>query len=154
VIERHPVHDRRWLAHRGAAARSRAFSRRETQAARIKLHAGQPRRVPTTTRIRSYTLTTRRDPPAGRQAQWPGIGDGYPHVGWDVKHHGTLGEVPTVGALASRHDLVEDGACAWFGRELLRDRYDATELAALSAPAPGGAHLGVRVVRVRPVQAI
>jgi transposase len=37
---------------------ARGFRNTENYAARIKLHAGQPRRLPTTTRIRSYTLTT------------------------------------------------------------------------------------------------
>jgi transposase len=37
---------------------ARGFRNDRNYAARIRLHAGQPRRVPTTTRIRSYTLTT------------------------------------------------------------------------------------------------
>jgi transposase len=37
---------------------ARGFRNTDNYAARIRLHAGQPRRVPTTTRIRSYTLTT------------------------------------------------------------------------------------------------
>jgi transposase len=37
---------------------ARGFRNMANYAARIRLHAGQPRRVPTTTRIRSYTLTT------------------------------------------------------------------------------------------------
>ena len=36
----------------------RGFHNPTTNAARIRLHAGQLRRLPTTTRIRSYTLTT------------------------------------------------------------------------------------------------
>jgi hypothetical protein len=82
VIDHHLVHDRR--AHRSAgrspASQSslrpqrraskarkltprarltdRGFRNTDNYAARIRLHAGQPRRVPTTTRIRSYTLTT------------------------------------------------------------------------------------------------
>ena len=37
---------------------ARGFRNYDNYRARILLHAGQPRRVPTTTRIRSYTLTT------------------------------------------------------------------------------------------------
>jgi transposase len=37
---------------------ARGFRNTEHYAARIRLHAGQPRRVPTTTRIRSYTFAT------------------------------------------------------------------------------------------------
>jgi transposase len=37
---------------------ARGFRNVDNYAARIRLHAGQPRRVPTTTRIRSYNLTT------------------------------------------------------------------------------------------------
>jgi transposase len=37
---------------------ARGFRNPGNYAARIRLHAGQPRRLPTTTRIRSYTLTT------------------------------------------------------------------------------------------------
>jgi transposase len=37
---------------------ARGFRNCTNYAARIRLHAGQPRKVPTTTRIRSYTLTT------------------------------------------------------------------------------------------------
>jgi hypothetical protein len=41
----------------------RGFRNTENYAARIKLHAGQQRRLPTTRRIRSYTLTTAVFPP-------------------------------------------------------------------------------------------
>jgi len=34
------------------------FRNPANHAARIRIHAGQPRRLPTTTRIRTYTLTT------------------------------------------------------------------------------------------------
>ena len=37
---------------------ARGFRNCDNYRARIMLHAGQPRRLPTTTRIRSYTLTT------------------------------------------------------------------------------------------------
>jgi transposase len=37
---------------------ARGFRNLDNYTARIMLHAGQPRKVPTTTRIRSYTLTT------------------------------------------------------------------------------------------------
>lgn len=37
---------------------ARGFRNADNYAARIILHAGQPRKVPTTTRIRSYTLPT------------------------------------------------------------------------------------------------
>ncbi len=37
---------------------ARGFRNDGNYRARILLHAGQPRSVPTTTRIRSYTLTT------------------------------------------------------------------------------------------------
>ena len=37
---------------------ARGFRNPDNYRARIMLHAGQPRRLPTTTRIRSYTLTT------------------------------------------------------------------------------------------------
>jgi hypothetical protein len=37
---------------------ARGFKNCGNYRARILLHAGQPRRVPATTRIRSYTLTT------------------------------------------------------------------------------------------------
>ena len=37
---------------------ARGFRNAANYAARIHLHAGQPRRLPTTTRIRTYTLTT------------------------------------------------------------------------------------------------
>jgi transposase len=36
---------------------ARGFKNTDNYRARILLHAGQPRRLPTTTRIRSYTLT-------------------------------------------------------------------------------------------------
>jgi len=37
---------------------ARGFRNVDNYAARIRLHAGQPRRVPTTTRIRSHSFTT------------------------------------------------------------------------------------------------
>lgn len=40
------------------AGASGGFTNIDNYIARIKLHAGQPRRLPTTTRIRSYNVTT------------------------------------------------------------------------------------------------
>jgi hypothetical protein len=37
---------------------ARGFKNSDNYAARIKLHAGQPRRLPTTSRIRSYSFAT------------------------------------------------------------------------------------------------